>query len=108
LRIISLSLVEFRRAHPLRRRRDDRADDGGHSASGGFTPGAIIAGRYRLVALLGRGGMGEVYRADDLALDQPVTLKFLPGAAHDDNRLTQPQRAARRAKCRTERLPPGN
>jgi serine/threonine-protein kinase len=58
--------------------------------SGGFTPGAIIAGRYRLVGLLGRGGMGEVYRADDLTLDQPVALKFLPGgAAHDDSRLAQ-------------------
>jgi len=55
-----------------------------------FTPGAIIAGRYRLVALLGRGGMGEVYRADDLTLDQPVALKFLPaGAAADEATLSQ-------------------
>jgi serine/threonine-protein kinase len=43
-----------------------------------FAPGSIIAGRYRLVALIGRGGMGEVYRAEDLTLDQPVALKFLP------------------------------
>jgi protein kinase-like protein len=55
-----------------------------------FTPGAIIAGRYRLVSLLGRGGMGEVYRADDLTLDQPVALKFLPaGVAADPDRLAQ-------------------
>jgi serine/threonine-protein kinase len=55
-----------------------------------WAPGAIIAGRYRLVSLLGRGGMGEVYRADDLTLDQPVALKFLPaGVGADPDRLAQ-------------------
>ena len=54
-----------------------------------FAPGAIIAGRYRLVALLGKGGMGEVYRADDLILDQPVALKFLPAGLHSEAKLGQ-------------------
>jgi protein kinase-like protein len=43
-----------------------------------YVPGQIVAGRYRIIALLGRGGMGAVYRADDLKLGQPVSLKFLP------------------------------
>ncbi|MBA2303038.1 MAG: hypothetical protein H0W08_10430 [Acidobacteria bacterium] len=39
-----------------------------------FAPGALVADRYRIVGLLGTGGMGEVYRADDLKLNHPVAL----------------------------------
>jgi hypothetical protein len=51
---------------------------------GRFTPGQIIAERYRVVAMAGRGGMGEVYRAEDLKLGQLVAIKFLPESLSED------------------------
>ena len=56
---------------------------------GRFLPGTLVAERYRISSLIGRGGMGEVYRATDLKLGQPVALKFLPEALSRDQKALQ-------------------
>lgn len=68
-------------------------------SAGRFGTGDVLAERYRIIGLLGRGGMGEVYRADDLRLGQPVALKFLPaGVADDPVRLAQFHNEVRTAR----------
>ncbi len=63
-----------------------------------FTAGTLFAGRFRIVTALGRGGMGEVYRADDLELGQTVAIKFLTAFRSDErarDRLRAEVRVAR-------------
>ena len=53
-------------------------------------------GVYEIRALLGAGGMGEVYRARDTKLDRDVAIKILPSAfTSDPDRLARFEREAR-------------
>jgi hypothetical protein len=59
-------------------------------------PGATL-NQYRILGLIGRGGMGEVYAADDTRLGRKVAIKILPATLADDaerlRRFTQEARA---------------
>jgi len=62
-------------------------------------PGRTLGTRYRIVALAGRGGMGEVYRAEDLTLGQTVALKLLPETVgRDAGRLARLREEVRVAR----------
>jgi serine/threonine protein kinase len=62
-----------------------------------LAPGRVL-GPYTITSLLGRGGMGEVYRARDPRLDRDIALKLLPAAwASDPERRARFEREARAA-----------
>ena len=79
------------------RKSDSRLSD--PASDNRFLPGTLLLDRYRIVALLGKGGMGEVYRADDLILGQSVALKFLPeSASHNEQLLVRFRNEVRTAR----------
>jgi serine/threonine protein kinase len=60
-----------------------------------LSPG-IRLGVYEVIASIGEGGMGQVFRARDTKLDRDVAIKALPEAfAHDADRLARFQREAK-------------
>jgi len=70
-----------------------------------FAPGQMFAGRYRMVARIGRGGMGDVWRAEDVILQTSVALKLIASTANDQaGRILNEVRIARQithpAVCR--------
>ena len=50
---------------------------GGYGDDPSLEPGTLLAGRYELLDVLGKGGMGSVYKARDIELDRPVALKVI-------------------------------
>src|SRR5262249_8254301 len=59
-----------------------------------LSPGTQV-GQYAILSLVGRGGMGEVYRARDTKLNRQVALKILPDTfTHDPERLARFRREA--------------
>jgi eukaryotic-like serine/threonine-protein kinase len=72
-----------------------------------LTPGARL-GPYEILAAIGAGGMGEVYRARDTRLDRIVAIKVLPVHLADRPELRERfEREDRKSRCCREAVPTG-
>ncbi|WP_237771330.1 serine/threonine-protein kinase [Kribbella sp. ALI-6-A] len=64
--------------------------------------GEVLAGRYRLLSLLGRGGAGEVWRGEDTVLARPVAIKLLRALDGDPMDAVQRFRIEAQAAARLQ------
>jgi len=73
---------------------ETRTPSGARPENGG-TETTVVANRYAVDELLGRGSMGAVYRARDVVLDRPVALKLFPAEAADPQHAVRYEQEAR-------------
>src|ERR1700740_2034880 len=70
-------------------RTPERRSGAGFGSTVQYFPGALVAGRYEILRLLGEGGMGAVYKAKDRELDRLICLKVIRTALASNPEVLQ-------------------
>jgi serine/threonine protein kinase len=70
------------------------SSSGGVRDEGSYKPGTILGGSFRLERLLGRGGMGEAWKAFDQVANRQVVVKFVPKEVQNVKRAVEMVRAS--------------